>query len=142
MSKQKPRDEQLSFECELSESPEQVWRALTEPELLAAWLMPNDFRAEIGATFSFQPESRDESAPIQCKVLELVPHERLRYSWREQTHGAPETDVTFQLTRSRAGGTHLRLIHAQASQSVLGQLLFLPLRSSSGGSTPTMRCAA
>jgi uncharacterized protein YndB with AHSA1/START domain len=23
--------------------PEKVWRALTDPELLASWLMPNDF---------------------------------------------------------------------------------------------------
>ncbi|RUW11496.1 SRPBCC domain-containing protein, partial [Mesorhizobium sp. M1A.F.Ca.IN.022.05.2.1] len=38
----------LSFECELPDPPEKVWRALTEPELLAAWLMPTDIKPAIG----------------------------------------------------------------------------------------------
>ena len=36
----------LSFECDLPDPPEKVWRALTEPELLAAWMMPNDIKPE------------------------------------------------------------------------------------------------
>jgi len=42
----KPADvaDSLSFECDLEEPPEQVWRALTEPELLAAWLEPDAMR--------------------------------------------------------------------------------------------------
>src|SRR5262249_7936669 len=43
--------ESVVLECDLPEPPEQVWKALTEPALLAAWLMPNDIRPEPGARF-------------------------------------------------------------------------------------------
>ena len=32
--------ESLSFEFDLPHAPEKVWRALTEPALLAEWLLP------------------------------------------------------------------------------------------------------
>src|SRR5262249_17808941 len=33
--------------------PERVWRALTTPEELAQWLMPNDFAPKVGHKFQF-----------------------------------------------------------------------------------------
>jgi uncharacterized protein YndB with AHSA1/START domain len=59
--------------------PALAWRALTEPDLIARWLMPNTFKAEVGHRFTFQ------AAPIPavkfdgvtyCEVLEVV-EERL-----------------------------------------------------------------
>ncbi len=35
---------------------EQVWRALTDPDLLARWLMPNDFKPVVGHLFTFRTE--------------------------------------------------------------------------------------
>ena len=103
----------LSFECELADPPEKVWRALTEPELLAAWMMPNDINPQAGSRFTFAgPE-----APIECQVLEAEPGRLLRYSWREQDSNdagrLPTFDsiVTFTLERTVAGGTHLRIVH-------------------------------
>ncbi|MBC7172082.1 MAG: SRPBCC domain-containing protein, partial [Polyangiaceae bacterium] len=32
--------EAISFELDLRHPPEKVWRALTDPELLAEWLLP------------------------------------------------------------------------------------------------------
>ena len=37
-------------EYDLPYPPEKVWRALTEPELLAAWLMPNDIQMDAPPT--------------------------------------------------------------------------------------------
>ncbi|CDX14610.1 Activator of Hsp90 ATPase 1 family protein [Mesorhizobium plurifarium] len=104
----------LSFECDLPDSPEKVWRALTEPELLAAWLMPNDIKAEAGSRFAFA----GPDAPIECEVLEAEPGRLLRYFWRERP-GAKDADqlpafdsiVTFTLARTASGGTHLRIVH-------------------------------
>lgn len=104
----------LSFECELAEPPEKVWRALTEPDLLAAWLMPNDIRPEVGSRFGFT----GPGAPIECEVLDSEPGKLLRYSWRERP-GANDADrlpafdsvVTFMLERTVSGGTHLRIVH-------------------------------
>lgn len=104
----------LSFECDLPDPPEKVWRALTEPELLAAWLMPNDIKAEAGSRFAFA----GPDAPIECEVLEAEPGRLLRYSWRERP-GAKDADqfpafdsiVTFTLAGTASGGTHLRIVH-------------------------------
>jgi len=38
----------------LSHPPERVWRALVDPELLAAWLMPTDFAPVVGHRFTFR----------------------------------------------------------------------------------------
>ena len=34
--------------------PAKVWRALTEPELIAQWMMPGDFRLEVGHRYTMQ----------------------------------------------------------------------------------------
>jgi uncharacterized protein YndB with AHSA1/START domain len=36
----------------LTHSPEDVWRALTDPDLLARWWVPGDVRAEVGHRFN------------------------------------------------------------------------------------------
>jgi len=104
----------LSFECDLPDPPEKVWRALTEPELLAAWMMPNDMKAKAGSRFAFA----GPDAPIECEVLEAEPGRLLRYSWRERP-GAKDMEplpafdsiVTFTLAGTLTGGTHLRIVH-------------------------------
>ncbi|GAB3975017.1 hypothetical protein GCM10029978_058060 [Actinoallomurus acanthiterrae] len=36
--------------------PARVWRALTDPDLMARWLMPNDFKPAIGHAFTFRAD--------------------------------------------------------------------------------------
>ena len=104
----------IEFEYDLPEAPEKVWRALTVPELLAAWMMPNDIRPQAGSRFAFAgPE-----APIECEILDAEPERLLRYSWREQPRpsdatrqGPLDSTVTFTLARTVSGGTHLRIVH-------------------------------
>jgi len=102
----------LEFEYDLAEPPEKVWRALTVPELLAAWMMPNDIRAQTGSNFTFA----GPDAAIECEILDAEPERLLRYSWREQPNDAARQDpldsvVTFTLARTASGGTHLRIVH-------------------------------
>ncbi|RWC34424.1 SRPBCC domain-containing protein [Mesorhizobium sp.] len=102
----------IEFEYDLVEPPEKVWRALTVPELLAAWLMPNDISPEIGNRFAFA----GQDTPIECEILDAEPEKLLRYSWREQPGDAARQDpldstVTFTLARTVSGGTHLRIVH-------------------------------
>jgi uncharacterized protein YndB with AHSA1/START domain len=117
MTETVPPIEPIVIECDLPHPPAQVWRALTEQDLLAAWLMPNDLRPEAGARFRFQPEGPvADSGSIDCKVLEAEPNRKLR--WR-QSETAPsdsgghciDSVVTVELTVRPDGGTHLRLIH-------------------------------
>ncbi|MEM9795200.1 MAG: SRPBCC domain-containing protein [Pseudomonadota bacterium] len=85
-----------------------VWAALTDPDQLAIWLMPNDFQPVLGHRFTF----RTDPAPgfdgiVHCEVLELIPTTRLVFSWMA---GKVDTRVTFALAEE-AAGTRLRLRH-------------------------------
>ncbi|MFD2056040.1 SRPBCC domain-containing protein [Mesorhizobium calcicola] len=108
----------IEFECDLPEPPEKVWRALTVPELLAAWMMPNDIRPERGSRFAFA----GPDAAIECEILDAEPERLLRYSWRERPQPGDaarqhpldsplDSIVTFTLARTVSGGTHLRIVH-------------------------------
>lgn len=105
----------IVVECDLAEPPEKVWRALTVPELLAAWLLPNDMDPDIEAGSRFR--LRPGAAPIECEVLEADPCRLLRYSWRERAEhensdaSGMDSTVSFELARSASGGTRLRIVH-------------------------------
>jgi uncharacterized protein YndB with AHSA1/START domain len=94
----------------LAHPPARVWRALTDPDLLARWLMPNDFRPVVGHRFSFQTQPRPEvgfDGIAHCQVLEIEPERLLRISWG----GAHlDTTVTWRL-ESEGRGTRLFLEH-------------------------------
>jgi uncharacterized protein YndB with AHSA1/START domain len=107
--------EPVVIECDLPDPPEKVWRALTEANLLAAWLMPNDLRPAVGAQFRLRPQSEEgDSAPIECEVLEAEPARVLRWQQSErdeQSGTSVHSIVTFELSGMPNGGTHLRLVH-------------------------------
>jgi uncharacterized protein YndB with AHSA1/START domain len=111
------------FECDLPDAREKVWRALTERDLLAAWLMPNDIRPEVGARFLLQPAAAPagegdpaKCAPVQCEILEAEPGRKLRWRQQESVEAVSprlfvESVVTFELSDLPGGGTHLRVVH-------------------------------
>jgi uncharacterized protein YndB with AHSA1/START domain len=109
-------DRSVIVECDLDEPPEKVWRALTVPEIVESWLLPNDMRAQEGRRFTLKAKD-DEGGDIACEVLSVEPNRLIRYSWRgeeELRDGADrslDTVVTFVLTETPTGGTHLRLVH-------------------------------
>jgi uncharacterized protein YndB with AHSA1/START domain len=109
-------DSALVFACELDAPPEKVWRALTERELVAQWLLPGDVRAEAGARFQLHPAANDDTpdeGAIDCEVLEADPPYRLRYSWREGPRDGRGLDstVTFLLYAIAGGRTRLVIVH-------------------------------
>lgn len=110
--------EEIVVEYPLAAPPRQVWRALTEPEVLAVWLMPNDIAAVKGHRFTFRtPPTGDWNGIVECEVLEVVPENKLIYSWvggsasNEDYGHKLETTVTWTLTPSADCGTLLKLIH-------------------------------
>ncbi len=98
-------------ECDLDAPPETVWRALTEPEILRAWLEPEAIEpADDGRRFRLDFSNET----VELEVLEEEQHRLLRYRWRSLGDNAlPDLDsvVTFELSDSDAGGTHLRIVH-------------------------------
>jgi uncharacterized protein YndB with AHSA1/START domain len=95
----------------LPHPPSRVWRALTDPERLARWLMPNDFAPVVGRTFTFRTKpvpGQGFDGVIHCEVLEIKTQELLVYRWRS----APlDTTVTWRLV-PEGRGTRLFLEHA------------------------------
>jgi uncharacterized protein YndB with AHSA1/START domain len=73
----------------LATKPEKVYRAFVEADALAKWLPPNGFTctvhhfdAKVGGTFkmSFRNFTTGASHSFGGEYVELVPHERLRYT--------------------------------------------------------------
>jgi uncharacterized protein YndB with AHSA1/START domain len=111
-------NEQIVVEYELAAPPSKVWRALTEPKLLAIWLMQNNIAPVVGHRFRFhaQPQG-DWNGIVDCEVLEVLPERRLVYTWNggsanNENYGhILETTVTWTLESREDGGTNLKLVH-------------------------------
>lgn len=101
----------------LPHAPEVLWKVLTQPDLLARWLMKNDFAPNIGHRFTFQARPMgDWNGVVQCEVLELDPPRRLSYSWvggsANNASVGSVLDSVLTITLSPVdGGTRFRLVH-------------------------------
>jgi len=97
----------------LPHPPAKVWRVLSEPDLLAGWLMPHDgFAPVVGTRFAFRTEPVPQtsfSGLVQCEVLEVDPGRLLSISWSSEGT-ALDTVVTWRLV---AEGTGTRLLLTQ-----------------------------
>lgn len=97
----------VTVEREMPHPPEKIWRALTQPHLVAEWLMRNDIDPVVGHRFSL----RGDWGGVDCEMLAVEPPERLSYSWN-YAHDDPayalESVVTFTLVPT-ATGTLLRM---------------------------------
>jgi uncharacterized protein YndB with AHSA1/START domain len=87
-----------------------VWRALTDPVLLAEWLLPViDLKLEAGAAFTFKTQPKPGwDGIVNCRFLEIEAQRKLSWQW---VVGDIDTVVTFTLTPS-ASGTHMSLVQS------------------------------
>jgi uncharacterized protein YndB with AHSA1/START domain len=99
------------IEREMPHPPEKLWRALTQPHLMAEWLMKNDFAPVVGHRFNLRGEW---GGVLDCEVLVVEPNKELAYTWNH-AHNDPafslQSVVTFTLTPT-AAGTRLRMEQA------------------------------
>jgi uncharacterized protein YndB with AHSA1/START domain len=95
-------------EREIAHPPEKLWRALTQPHLIEAWLMKNDFAPVVGHRFNLTGEW---GGVLDCEILAIEPNRTLSYSWDFKHDDAAfdlRSVVTFTLTPTTTG-THLRM---------------------------------
>lgn len=99
----------LRFEALYPQSIEQVWEALTDSTAIGEWLMPNDFKPEVGHRFTFTTKPAPGfDGIVQCQVLTLQRPSRLAYSWKG---GGIDTIVSFELISE---GSNTRLVMEQS----------------------------
>lgn len=95
-------------------TPARVWRAMTEPELMARWMMPPEgFVPEVGCEFLMAGTPVPAvkfSGTIRCKVLELVRERRLSLSWGDAAGDSTNWTVSWTL-EPIAEGTRVTLVH-------------------------------
>ena len=103
----------VEFHLVLRATPERVYRAFVDPDALAKWLPPNGFTgnvshmdARVGGTYkmSFTNFTSGKSHSFGGEYLELVPHERLRWTDRFDDPNLPgQMTVTVKLQKVSVG---------------------------------------
>ena len=106
----------IKYNWFLEQSPETVWKYLTTSELMAQWLMNNDFELLPGHEFMFRSNpqpSMDFDGNVYCRVLEIDPLKKLVYSWkiRQGTERQLMDSVVSWFLIPKKGGTELILEH-------------------------------
>jgi uncharacterized protein YndB with AHSA1/START domain len=99
--------------------PERLYRAFVDADAMAKWLPPNGFTgkvhhldARVGGTYkmSFTNFSSGHSHAFGGQYLELVPHERLRYTDRFDDPNLPGEMTTEVTLKKVSCGTELNVV--------------------------------
>ncbi|MDE3200963.1 MAG: SRPBCC domain-containing protein [Acidobacteriota bacterium] len=106
MSEAEQQTRSVIVERDFPHPPAKVWRALTESQLLAQWLIKNNFAPEVGRKFQFRLDPMPQwDGVIECEVLVVEPMKQLSYTWC-----ALGLNSVVILTLTETGtGTHLKM---------------------------------
>lgn len=117
----KPATNTIRLHRVLATKPEKVYRAFTEADAMAKWLPPQGFTchvehldAKVGGTFrmSFTNFTTGKGHSFGGEYLELVPHERIRYTDRFDDPNLPGImNVTVTL-KAVSTGTEINIEQA------------------------------
>jgi uncharacterized protein YndB with AHSA1/START domain len=103
----------------LATKPEKVYRAFIEADAMAKWLPPNGFTctvhhfdAKVGGTFkmSFRNFTTGASHSFGGEYVELVPHERLRYTDKFDDPNLPGLLQVTVTLKEVSVGTELNIV--------------------------------
>ena len=118
----------------LRSTPEKVYRAFLEPDALAKWISPYGFTckvhhldAKVGGTFrmSFTNFTTGGSHAFGGSYLELVPHERLRYTDKFDDPNLPgEMQVTILLKKVICG-TEVNIVQEGVPAVIPAEMCYL-----------------
>jgi uncharacterized protein YndB with AHSA1/START domain len=111
----------LTFKRHLNAPPEKVYAAWTDPEKIIRWFgrsdaKPGSFEADIdariGGHFRVSFSTDNEYYQVGGVYREVVPNQRLVFSWA--WHSTPERESLVTVSLQREGdGTLLTLCHEQ-----------------------------
>ena len=110
----------LTIKRRIAAPPEKIFRAWTEPEKITRWFGPEQVEvlhaetdARVGGRYRIVARSPDgEQHDVSGTYREVVPNEKLVFTWAWRTTPERESLVTVML-KSDGGGTLLTLMHEQ-----------------------------
>jgi len=118
----------------LTAKPEKVYRAFLEADAMAKWLPPNGFTCtvaqlepKVGGAYkmSFRNFTTGQSHGFGGKYLELVPHERLRYTDVFDDPNLPGTiEVTVTLKKVMVG-TEITVVQEGIPDAIPTEMCYL-----------------
>lgn len=109
----------VRFHRVLRATPEKVYRAFLDADAMAKWLPPNGFTgkvhqldAKVGGTYKmvFTNFTTGKSHSFGGKYLELVPHERIRYTDKFDDPNLPGELQTMISLKRVFCGTELNIV--------------------------------
>ena len=118
----------------LRATPERIYRAFLDADALAKWLPPNGFTckvhqldAKIGGThkMSFTNFTNGQGHSFGGTYLELVPHERIRYTDKFDDQNLPgEMQITVTLKKVICG-TELNVLQEGVPDMIPPEMCYL-----------------
>jgi uncharacterized protein YndB with AHSA1/START domain len=118
----------------LRAKPERVYRAFLDPAAMVKWLPPNGFTgkvhhidAKVGGTvkMSFTNFSTGKSHSFGGTYLELVPHERLRYTDKFDDPNLPGEMQTAVTLKKVTVGTELSIVQEGVPDVIPAEACYL-----------------
>lgn len=99
---------EISLDFQFVSPIEKVWRSLTDSNMLAKWVMENNFKPIVGYKFQFRTEpNKYWDGVVDSEVLIVDEPDKLSYTW---TTAGESTTVTWTL-KQEGDTTHLHLDH-------------------------------
>ena len=118
----------------LATKPEKVYRAFIEPDAMAKWLPPNGFTCtvhhmdpKVGGShrMSFRNFTTGRSHSFGGRYVELIPHERIRYTDKFEDPNLPGViEVTVTLKKVLVG-TELDVTQAGIPDAIPPEACYL-----------------
>ena len=114
--------------------PERIYRAFLDPDAMTKWLPPNGFTgkvqqldAKVGGTYkmSFTNFSSGHSHSFGGEYLELVPHERIRYTDRFDDPNLSGQMVTTITLKVVSCGTELNVVQEGIPEAIPPEACYL-----------------
>jgi uncharacterized protein YndB with AHSA1/START domain len=123
----------------LQATPERVYRAFLDADAMTKWLPPNGFTgkvhqmdAKVGGThkMSFTNFSTGKSHSFGGKYLELVPHERIRYTDSFDDPNLPGEMQTTVTLKKVSCGTDLNIVQEGVPEIIPAEACYLGCQES------------
>ncbi|HSV12177.1 MAG TPA: SRPBCC domain-containing protein [Hanamia sp.] len=100
----------LIIEKNMNAPVKKVWEAITDNDQMRKWYFDiSSFKPQLGFEFQFEGGSEAKTYVHLCKITEIIPEEKLQYSWRYADYDGNSL-VTFELF-PEAEKTRVKLTH-------------------------------